>query len=73
MTLVLALHDRALLDQRPEGPALQPAIGGASALEGQLRYGFEGMAASQQLDPREYSIRASSFALRAELCPLFWR
>jgi hypothetical protein len=36
MAVVRAFHDRALLDQRAEGPALQRAIRGAGDLQGQL-------------------------------------
>ena len=36
MAVVRTFHDRALLDQRAEGPALQRAIGRAGGLQGQL-------------------------------------
>ena len=63
MAVVLAFHDRALLDQGSERPALQRAVRGAGGVEGQLalRIGRHG-GISNQLDRRSIASRASSFA-----------
>jgi hypothetical protein len=70
MAVMFTFKDRALLDQRPERPALQRAVRGAGGMHGQLAL-RKSMAALESLDPASIASRSSSLAVRAELYPLF--